>query len=143
MCLTLSKKFYIILLFWVRYKITHRIKFKFEIEDVDIENDTRIRRITDSAFIMSREMQSFRIAVASQSITENLSYSNVRINRRSFLFDARSQTDNSQRERSIYIDVEKDLIFWMKNVSNKLLKMIKMIKKKNRKLIKNYNDQMM
>ncbi len=29
----------------------------------------------------------------------------------------------------------------MKNVSNKLLKMIKMIKKKNRNLIKNYNDQ--
>jgi hypothetical protein len=29
----------------------------------------------------------------------------------------------------------------MKNVSDKLLKMIKMIKKKNRNLIKNYNDQ--
>jgi hypothetical protein len=141
MCLTLSKKFYIILLFWVRYKITHRIESKFEIEDVDIENDTRIRRITDSAFIMSREMQSFWIAVASQSITENAFYSNVRVNRRSFLFDARFQTNNSQRERSIYIDIEKDLIFWMKNVSNKLLKMIKMIKKKNRNLIKNYNDQ--
>ncbi len=28
----------------------------------------------------------------------------------------------------------------MKNVSDKLLKMIKMIKKKNRNLIKNYND---
>jgi hypothetical protein len=141
MCLTLSKKFYIILLFWMRYKITHRIESKFEIEDVDIENDTRIRRIIDSAFIMSREMQSLRIAVASQSIIENVFYSNVRVNRRSFLFDARSQTDNSQRERSIYIDTEKDLIFWMKNVSNKLLKMIKMIKKKNRNLIKNYNEQ--
>ncbi len=90
---------------------------------------------------MSREMQSSRIAVASQSITENAFYSNVRVNRRSFLFDARFQTDNSQRERSIYIDIEKDLVFWMKNVSNKLLKMIKMIKKKNRNLIKNYNEQ--
>jgi hypothetical protein len=29
----------------------------------------------------------------------------------------------------------------MKNVSDKLLKMIKMIKKKNRNLIENYNDQ--
>jgi hypothetical protein len=141
MCLTLSKKFYIILLFWVRYKITHQIESKFEIEDVDIENDIRIKRIIDSAFIISREMQSSRIAVASQSITENVFYSNVRVNRRNFLFDARSQTNNSQRERSIYIDIERDLIFWMKNVSNKLLKMIKIIKKKNRNLIKNYNDQ--
>jgi hypothetical protein len=30
MCLTLSKKFYLIMLFWVKYKITHRIKFEFE-----------------------------------------------------------------------------------------------------------------
>jgi hypothetical protein len=64
-----------------------------------------------SAFIMSREMQSLRIAVTSQSITENVLYSNVRVNRRNSLFDARSQTDNSQRERSIYIDTEKDLVF--------------------------------
>jgi hypothetical protein len=90
---------------------------------------------------MSREMQSLRIAVASQSIIENVFYSNVRVNRRNFMFNAQSQTDNSQRERSIYIDIERDLIFWMKNVANKLLKMIKMIKKKNRNLIKNYNDQ--
>jgi hypothetical protein len=96
---------------------------------------------THSAFIMSREMQSFRIAVASHSITENVLYSNVRINRRSFMFDARSQTNNSQRERSIYINIERDLIFWMKNVLDKLLEMIKMIKEKNRNLIKNYNDQ--
>ncbi len=90
---------------------------------------------------MSREMQSSRIAVTSQSITENVFYSNVRVNRRSFLFDARSQTNNSQRERSIYIDTEKDLVFWMKNVFDKLLEMIKMIKEKNRNLIKNYNEQ--
>jgi hypothetical protein len=94
-----------------------------------------------SVFIMSREMQSFRIAVASHSIIENVFYSNVRINRRNFMFDARSQTNNSQRERSIYINTEKDLIFWMKNVFDKLLEMIKMIKEKNRNLIKNYNDQ--
>ncbi len=149
MCSTLSKKFYLILLFWVQYKITHRI------ESNRIWNRRRRRRKrysnsknhrikiseTHSAFIISREMQSFRIAVASQSITENALYSNVRINRRNFMFDARSQTDNSQRERSIYINIEKDLVFWMKNVLNKLLEMIKMIKKKNRNLIKNYNDQ--
>jgi hypothetical protein len=28
MCLTLSKKFYLIMLFWVRYKIIHRIEFR-------------------------------------------------------------------------------------------------------------------
>jgi hypothetical protein len=86
-------------------------------------------------------MQSLRIVVASQSITENMLYSNVRVNRRNFMFDSRSQTNNSQRERSIYINIERDLIFWMKNVLNKLLKMIKMIEKKNWNLIKNYNDQ--
>ncbi len=90
---------------------------------------------------MSREMQSSRIAAASHSITENVLYSNVRINRRSFMFDARSQTDNSQRERSTYIDTERDLAFWMKNVLDKLLEMIKMIKEENRNLVKNYNDQ--
>jgi hypothetical protein len=30
MCLTLSKKFYLIMLFWVRYKITHRIESELE-----------------------------------------------------------------------------------------------------------------
>ncbi len=30
MCLTLLKKFYLIMLFWVQYKITHRIQFEFE-----------------------------------------------------------------------------------------------------------------
>jgi mevalonate pyrophosphate decarboxylase len=88
---------------------------------------------------MSREMQSLRIAV-SQHITENVSYSDMRINRRSSLFDARSQTNNSQRERSIYINTEEDLVFWMKNVLDKLLEMIKMIKEENRNLIKNYNE---
>ncbi len=51
MCLTISKKFYLILLFWVRYKITHRIESKLEIEDVVVENDTRIRRVIESQFL--------------------------------------------------------------------------------------------
>ncbi len=89
---------------------------------------------------MSREMQSFRIAV-SQSIIENVLYSDMRVNRRSFLFDARSQTNNSQRERFIYINTEESLIFWMKNAFDKLLEMIKMIKEENRNLIKDYNEQ--
>ncbi len=89
---------------------------------------------------MSRLTQLSRIGV-SQSIIENVFYSDLRVNRRNSLFDAQSQTNNSQRERSIYINTERDLIFWMKNVSDKLLKMIKMIKKKNRNLIENYNDQ--
>ncbi len=89
---------------------------------------------------MSREMQSSRIA-ASQSIIENATYSDVRVNRRSFMFDIQLKTNNSQRERLIYIDIEEELIFWMKNASDKLLEMIKMIKKKNRNLIKNYNEQ--
>jgi hypothetical protein len=51
MCLTLSKKFYFIMLFWVRYKITHRIESKLEIEDVVVEDDIRIRRIIESQFL--------------------------------------------------------------------------------------------
>jgi hypothetical protein len=39
------------MLFWVRYKITHRIESKFEIEDVVVENDTRIRKIIESQFL--------------------------------------------------------------------------------------------
>ncbi len=134
MCLTLSKKFYLILLFWVRYKITHWNRRRY--------SNSKNHRIsilkeleTDSAFIMSREMQSLRIAV-SQQIVENVFYFDMRVNRRNSLFDARSQTNNSQRKRSIYIDNEESLIFWMKNVLDKLLKMIKMIKEKNRNLIK-------
>jgi hypothetical protein len=59
---------------------------------------------------MSREMQSSRIA-ASQSIIENATYSDVRVNRRSFMFDIQLKTNNSQRERLIYIDIEEELIF--------------------------------
>jgi hypothetical protein len=50
MCLTLSKKFYLIMLFWVRYKITHRIESKLEIEDVVVEDENWIRRIVESRF---------------------------------------------------------------------------------------------
>jgi hypothetical protein len=35
----------------------HSLNSKFELEDVVIENDTRIERIIDYAFVMSREMQ--------------------------------------------------------------------------------------
>jgi hypothetical protein len=59
---------------------------------------------------MSREMQSFRIAV-SQSITENVTYSNVRANRRSFMFNIMLITNDSQQKDSIFIDILKDLIF--------------------------------
>jgi hypothetical protein len=51
MCLTLSKKFHFIMLFWVRYKITRRIESKLEIEDVVVEDDTRTRRIIESQFL--------------------------------------------------------------------------------------------
>ncbi len=140
------EKFYLILLFWVRYKITHRIEIRNRRRRRRKRySNSKNHRITiseiHSAFIMSREMQSSRIVVASQLIIENVFYSNVRVNRRSFLFDAWSQTDNSQRERSIYIDIERDLIFWMKNAFDKLLEMIKMIKEKNCSLIKNYNEK--
>jgi hypothetical protein len=59
---------------------------------------------------MSREMQSVRIA-ASQSITENVTYSNVRANRRSFMFNIMLITNDSQQKDSIFIDILKDLIF--------------------------------
>jgi hypothetical protein len=136
MCLTLSKKFYLILLFWVRYKITHWNRKRYS----NSKNRWILILQNSLCINMSRLTQLSRIAV-SQSIIENVFYSDIRIIRRSFLFDTQSQTNNSQRERSIYINIERDLVFWMKNVSNKLLKMIKMIQKKNRNLIKNYNDQ--
>jgi hypothetical protein len=85
-------------------------------------------------------MQSSRIAV-SQQIIESVLYLDMRVNRRNSLFDARSQTNNSQRERFIYINTEEDLVFWMKNVFDKLLEMIRIIKEENRNLIKNYNEQ--
>ncbi len=90
----------------------HSLKSKTILELEESQNlDSRKKKFeTDSAFIMSREMQSFRIAV-SQQITENVLYLDMRVNRRSFLFDARSQTNNSQRKRFIYIDIEEDLVF--------------------------------
>ncbi len=120
----------------------HSLKSKTILEFEESQNlDSRKKKFeTDSAFIMSREMQSFRIAV-SQQIIENVFYFDMRVNRRSSLFDARFQTNNSQRKRFIYINTEEDLVFWMKNAFDKLLEMIKMIKEENRNLIKKYNEQ--
>jgi hypothetical protein len=42
MCLTLSKKFYLIMLFWVRYKITHRIEFRIRKNVVVVEDRRQI-----------------------------------------------------------------------------------------------------
>ncbi len=113
MCLTLSKKSYLIMLFLIKYKIIHRIESEFETPSpskAETETDFDSREIENSAFIKSREMQSLRIA-ASQSITENVIYSNVRANRRSFMFNTLFITENSQHENSIFIDILKNLIF--------------------------------
>jgi hypothetical protein len=72
---------------------------------------------------MSREMQSFRIA-ASQSIIENVIYSNVRTERRNFMFNTLFITNSSQQKNSIFIDTLKNLIFWITNNSVRVLKMI-------------------
>jgi dsDNA-binding SOS-regulon protein len=89
---------------------------------------------------MFRMTQSFRVAV-SQSIIENVIYSNVRADRRNFMFNIEFATNNSQREQSIFIDIEEDLSFWMQNASDMLLKMIKKFKKENKNLVKKYNEQ--
>ncbi len=89
---------------------------------------------------MSREMQSSRIAV-SQSITENVIYSNVRAERRSFMFNILFITNNSQQKNSIFIDILKSLIFWITNDSVRVLKMIQQIKDKIKKMNKKYNEQ--
>jgi hypothetical protein len=89
---------------------------------------------------MSREMQSFRIAV-SQSITENVIYSNVRANRRSFMFNTLLITNDSQQKDSIFIDTLKDLIFWITNDSDRVLKMILQIRDEVKKMNKEYNEQ--
>ncbi len=57
---------------------------------------------------MLRMMQS---SDASQSIIENVIYSNIRANRRSFMFNILLITNNSQQKDSIFIDILKDLIF--------------------------------
>jgi hypothetical protein len=57
---------------------------------------------------MLRMMQS---SDASQSITENVIYSNIRANRRNFMFNILLITNNSQQKDSIFIDILKDLIF--------------------------------
>ncbi len=90
---------------------------------------------------MSREMQSLRIA-ALQSIIENVIYSNVCVDRRSFMFNILLIiTKNSQHESSIFIDILKKLIFWTTNKSVRVLKMIRQIKDEIKKMIKEYNEQ--
>jgi hypothetical protein len=90
------------------------IESNSELENVVVVEDCisilEKRKSKNSAFIMSREMQSSRIAV-SQSITENVIYSNVRANRRSFMFNTLLITNDSQQKDSIFIDILKDLIF--------------------------------
>ncbi len=89
---------------------------------------------------MSREVQSFRIA-ASQSIIENVIYSNVRANRRSFMFNIMLITKNSKQKNSIFINIVKRLIFWTSNDSTRVIDMINQIKDEVKKMIKKYNDQ--
>ncbi len=89
---------------------------------------------------MSREVQSFRIA-ASQSITENVIYSNVRADRRSFMFNIMLITKNSKQKNSIFINIVKKLIFWTSNDSVRVIDMINQIRDEVKKMIKKYNDQ--
>ncbi len=73
-------------------------------------------------------------------MTENVIYSNVRVDRPSFMFYIELATNNSQHEQSIFFDIEKDLSFWMQNASDKLLEIIKKFKKENKNLIEEYNE---
>ncbi len=103
-----------------------------------VENRSRSRflRNRNFVFIMFREMQSSQIAI-SQSIIENVIYSNVRADRRNFMFNILLITNNSQQKSSIFIDILKDLIFWITNVSFRVLKMIQKIKIEIKKINKN------
>ncbi len=85
-------------------------------------------------------MQSSQIAI-SQSIIENVIYSNVRADRRNFMFNILLITNNSQQKSSIFIDILKDLIFWITNDSIRVLKMIQKIKNEIKKMNKKYNEQ--
>ncbi len=76
---------------------------------------------------MSREMQSFRIT-ASQFITENVIYLNVRAERSNFMFNILLITNNSQQKNLIFIDILKSLIFWITNDSTRVLKMIQQVR---------------
>ncbi len=78
---------------------------------------------------------------ASQSITENVIYSNIRASRRSFMFNILLITNNSQQKDSIFIDILKDLIFWITNDSARVLKMIQQIRDEIKKMNKKYNEQ--
>ncbi len=145
MCLTLSKKFYFILLFWVRYKITHRIESNSKSKTSSSKTILELEESSNHNFwnslcisSMSRLMQSSN---ALQSITENVLYSNVHANRRSFMFNIMLITNDSQPKDSIFIDILKDLIFWITNDSNRVRKMIQQIRDEIKKMNKEYNEQ--
>jgi hypothetical protein len=89
---------------------------------------------------MSREMQSLRIVV-SQSIIENVIYSNVCAERRSFMFNTFPITNNSQQKNLIFIDFLKNLTFWITNDSIRVLKMIQQIRNEIKEMIREYNEQ--
>ncbi len=78
---------------------------------------------------------------ASQSITENVTYSNVRANRRSFMFNIMLITTNSKQKNSIFINIVKKLIFWTSNDSARVIDMINQIRDEVKKMIKKYNNQ--
>jgi hypothetical protein len=78
---------------------------------------------------------------AFQSIIKNVIYLNVRANRRSFMFNIMLITNDSQQKDSIFIDILKDLIFWITNDSDRLLKMIQQIRDEVKKMNKEYNEQ--
>jgi hypothetical protein len=76
-----------------------------------------------------------------QSTTENVIYSNVRADRRSFMFNILFITNNSQHENLIFIDILKRLIFWITNDSVRVLKIIQQIRDETKKMNKKYNEQ--
>jgi hypothetical protein len=66
MCLTLSKKSYLIILFWVRYKITHRIEFESlhrnrSLRTLSIRIHARMIAVSCSILCSSRKIHSRRI----------------------------------------------------------------------------------
>jgi hypothetical protein len=61
--------------------------------------------------------------------------------RRSFVFNILLITNNSQQKNSIFIDILKNLIFWITNDSVRVLKIIQQIKDETKKMTKKYNEQ--
>ncbi len=129
----------------MRYKITHRIESKSKSKTSSSKTILELEESANHNFwnslcinSMSRLMQS---SDASQSITENVLYSNIRASRRSFMFNIMLITNDSQQKDSIFIDILKDLIFWITNDSDRVLKMIQQIRNEIKKMTKEYNEQ--